>query len=76
MNRLAQSASVSYAIACAERDAWTAAAEAYRTSTGVAHIEARAVFWPLVRDERARLWRQRAELRMVAMRTQQRQRAA
>lgn len=76
MNRIAQSASVSYAIACAERDALTTAAEAYRTSTGAAHIEARAVLWPLVRAERARLRRQRAELRMMAMRTQQRQRAA
>lgn len=47
--------SVAYAMQCAERDAWIEAAEAYRTTRGAAHVEARAVWWPMVRAERERL---------------------
>ncbi len=72
---LTTGASVSYAIACAERDEWTIAAEAYRTSTGAEHIDARRVFWPMVRAERAGLLRQRAELREAAMRAVERRAA-
>lgn len=65
-------ASVAYAIQCADRDAWTEAAEAYRISTGPAHIEARRVFRPMVLAEQERLRRGWAELRAAV----QRQRAA
>lgn len=53
--------SVAYARWCQERDEWTEALEAYRTSTGRAHIVARRIAQPLVHRERMRLRRERAE---------------
>lgn len=69
------STSVAYAMSCAERDAWSEAAEAYRTSRAAAHIEARAVFWPMVRAELMRLRHQRAELAAAVMRSMERRAA-